>query len=185
MKIFEAFQIQQVVPLNERDYLPFMHWAIQVALRRIWVCQFHISLYSYDDVELEVRGLIKQLASAAERHIDVRVLIDQAQGNAQLHKINQQACLMLDVLGVNGRTYSGHKASIHAKYMLVDDELAIIGSHNFSHRALCQHREASLAITSPDLTTRLSRHFGYEWYQAGAALQAAAKNGASNEKAMV
>jgi phosphatidylserine/phosphatidylglycerophosphate/cardiolipin synthase-like enzyme len=165
MRSFKAFPIERVIAMNECDYAAVLKHFVRKAIRRIWICQFQINLYPQEDETLAVRELVRDFAGAAKRSIDVRILIDRAQGNWRIHARNAQAQSFIPHLGIPCRYYSGGKRSLHAKYVVIDDVISIVGSQNFSHGALCTHRETGVAILSCPMNTHLRQHFLFVWEQ--------------------
>jgi phosphatidylserine/phosphatidylglycerophosphate/cardiolipin synthase-like enzyme len=52
---------------------------------------------------------------------------------------------------------------MHAKYWLVDDHTAMIGSHNLSAAAVAGNVEASVIVTSPTFSNALAAEFAHSW----------------------
>ncbi len=170
MKTFDAFPINRILPLDDRDYLKAVRLFIQQARRRIWICQFHVNVYPMEDPDKTVRNLIKELAEATGRYIDVRILLDRGKGNRSIYLRNQQAQMFISHLGIPYRYFHGDKSSLHAKYLIIDKNISIVGSQNFSYGALCAHKESSVAVFSQDINIRLSQHFEFTWERSEKAL---------------
>ena len=51
------------------------------------------------------------------------------------------------------------KTNIHAKLMIIDDKLAILGSHNYSYSAFTTNMEISLLIDDESAILRLKKLF--------------------------
>jgi len=170
MKTFEAFAIDRVLPLDDRDYIKAVRLLIQQARRRIWICQFHVNMYPLEDLGKTVQNLIKELANATERYIDVRILLERGKGNRSIYLRNQQSQMFISHLGIPNRFFHGDKSSLHAKYLIIDKNISIVGSQNFSYGALCTHRESSVAVFSNDMNIRLSQHFEFMWKRSEEAL---------------
>jgi phosphatidylserine/phosphatidylglycerophosphate/cardiolipin synthase-like enzyme len=58
-------------------------------------------------------------------------------------------------------SYSGKL--LHAKVILLDKKIAVIGSHNFTQSAFTQNVEVSVALQDPALCSRLSTYFDNMW----------------------
>lgn len=52
---------------------------------------------------------------------------------------------------------------IHTKLMLIDEEITIIGSHNYTKNAFEKNLECSILIFSKKLNKELSDYFGNLW----------------------
>jgi cardiolipin synthase len=163
MEIYDAYKIDNLIPLDDEDYEIFLKHAIHNAIKRIWVCMFIIDCYPFDDQNLKVRKLLKLLARKKNSHVDVRVLTDMASNTETIHNSNKLAYMLMKFYGIKCRFYSGEEKSLHSKYVLIDDELCILGSHNSTDGAFSKHRESSVAVISRELNIKLSIHFLREW----------------------
>ena len=52
---------------------------------------------------------------------------------------------------------------LHAKTALFDKQTLIIGSANFTYHALTRNHEVSIALTSPEVSTKFSQSFENDW----------------------
>lgn len=166
MTKFKSFEIKKIVPLIDRDYLGFVHNAIVTSVKRVWVNQFLIDMNPADDQQLEVRNLLDCLINAQRRNVDIRVLIDRIRGSGTMHGCTQLSSMYLNKFRVKCHYYSGKEHSSHSKYIVVDDNLIILGSHNFTENALLKHHESSIALYSRDMNIRLAKYFLREWTNA-------------------
>ena len=156
--------ITSALPLEGTDYLQFLLGSIEAAKNRIWASIFLVDARVHKDEQLSVRTIIDRLNRARWRGVDVRIVI----GTATIEDV-YAACLSsayfmkkqgLDVRGFGG---SGRRRSTHSKYVIVDDNVSIIGSSNWSHEALHEAVNCSVAIDSPQLTAALSKEFSKAW----------------------
>lgn len=58
-------------------------------------------------------------------------------------------------------TNKGPRISIHAKSIVIDDEIAIIGSHNFDPRGIATNTEVTLTIRDKDFAKDLSDNISF------------------------
>jgi phosphatidylserine/phosphatidylglycerophosphate/cardiolipin synthase-like enzyme len=61
---------------------------------------------------------------------------------------------------------SPQRRGLHGKVVIVDDTVAIVGSHNWTHQAFHRNVEASLAVVGPDLVIQLAQQFETAWQHA-------------------
>jgi len=52
---------------------------------------------------------------------------------------------------------------VHTKMMIIDGQIAIIGSHNFTHSAFSFNHEISVILRDPDLCYQLTNYFNNLW----------------------
>jgi phosphatidylserine/phosphatidylglycerophosphate/cardiolipin synthase-like enzyme len=119
--------------------------AIASAHQRVWVMQFVIRL---DDGP--VLALVEALAAAKARGVDVRVVLDRGQlyGTTDPDLKNERAAAWLQAKGVEV-VWDEVASTSHAKLVLVDDAVVLIGSHNWTRAALTGNREVSMALHGP------------------------------------
>ena len=108
------------------------------AQSRIWVAMYVVR----PDDGGPVAGLLEALASARRRGVDVRVLLDL--DDQEVDK-NQAAVAWLQHQGVVV-VQDEPKVTSHAKVILVDDRLALVGSHNWTRSAMTRNREVSVLV---------------------------------------
>jgi len=100
--------------------------------------------------------LIRALTVAAHRGIDVRIIVP-AQSNHPIADL--VAGPSLRELEAEGVRVLRHRGMLHAKSMLVDESLAIVGSANFDMRSLFLDYEIALFFSAHDEVERLARWF--------------------------
>jgi phosphatidylserine/phosphatidylglycerophosphate/cardiolipin synthase-like enzyme len=162
---FPVFPINETIQLDDRDYFPFLLGTVRTAKTRFWGSVFIVDTLS--DLELKVRQLLKELAYACWRYVDVRLLI----GDSDIEAIsigNGTSRYYCESLAIPIRAYvAGQgKQSLHSKYAVIDDSLVVIGSHNWSAEAFSANREGSVAVRSEPLVRILAREFEALWQAA-------------------
>lgn len=152
----------------DADYYDMLFGAIRAAKQRIWASQFSFNMQAIPDGKLQVRSIARTLADAAKRGIDVRILVG---GNARRLLLqpagNDLTLAFLHILGVDGRSYARKaRAGSHAKYALFDDDLALVGSHNWSPRAFGDGIDSTLAVKSETVANKIAGVFDKAWKSA-------------------
>lgn len=122
------------------------------------------------DPDLEVRELLKLLAYKSWMGIDVRIIIGDSPDNLDIKGMNAIARHFLQQKGINARRYQGPKKSTHNKFLIIDDNSVIIGSHNWTANAFSRSVEDSIAIQSSGLVAELSKKFLTSWAMSGSVL---------------
>lgn len=171
-------RVDHAVPLAGRDYLPYLLSLIDRARHSVLATIFIIDPRPETDLGGNVRLVLDTLARARWRGIDVRVIVGSSRQTPAIELADRVARRRLADLGVLCRPYAteGPSGSLHSKYLVIDD-IVVVGSHNWSHQALCLDDELTLAVRSKDLSLRLRSVFEGEWERAGtlAGREAAAK----------
>ncbi len=121
--------------------------AIFRAERRIWIA----TPYFVPD-----EALLRALVIAVRRGVEVRVLVP-AHSNHPLSDFASGSCLRdLSEAGVIIHRFT---KMLHAKTLLVDDGLCVVGSANFDMRSLFLNYEIALFFPGAEEAERLSRWF--------------------------
>ena len=121
--------------------------AIFRAERRIWIATPYF---------LPDETLLRALGIAVRRGVDVRV-VTPAHSNHLLSDLASGSSLRdLSAAGVTIRRFG---KMLHAKALLVDDSLAVVGSANFDMRSLFLNYEIALFFTGKTQVERLSQWF--------------------------
>lgn len=159
-----AYQARRVLPLRDRDYYYFLLYHVRQATHRIWASVFIVNVKRADDPRSDVRRLLAELSAAARRGVDVRVTTGYARDNLALYETNAITRTFLHGRRVNVRRYpGGRREQTHNKLVLFDTELAVLGSHNWSHNAFSVSAEDSVALWSRDAVEHLERDYLETW----------------------
>jgi phosphatidylserine/phosphatidylglycerophosphate/cardiolipin synthase-like enzyme len=136
--------------LFSRQFVPAVIPHIDAAHNSIDVIMFDWRLYP-GATEHPVMQLTDALARAASRRVCVRVLGSNALTRARLEQ-----------LGIKCRGLYAEKM-VHAKVMVIDDEVVIIGSHNYTASAMFRNLEISIIANLGDAATEWRRYFDGLW----------------------
>lgn len=150
-----------VTPLPGQTFFPAVKKAIENAQHSISTMQYQWNFYvgKPDD---PVQQLNQSLLSKIRGGVKCRVLINKEGRGQHLTAINMKASRYLIESGAVvkfGKTFP----ITHAKLWLIDDDIAIIGSHNLSSRSFTVNNEVSAIITSRAVTQELLRYFNVLW----------------------
>jgi cardiolipin synthase len=141
-----------IIPTGPADELEtcnlmFVH-AINSARKRIWIASPYFVPEHSVTVALQLAGL---------RGVDVRILIPD---NPDHLSVYLAAYSYFDEAGLTGtKFYRYQDGFLHEKAMLVDDEVATIGTANFDNRSFRLNFEITAAISDPAFVTEVERMF--------------------------
>jgi phosphatidylserine/phosphatidylglycerophosphate/cardiolipin synthase-like enzyme len=124
---------------------------------------FIVNALIHQDPERKVRELLMLLISKRALGLDVRVIVEPSRQNRDIRLANEVAMAFLLRHGVHVRTYVGAKRSLHSKYVIVDEDLVVLGSHNWTHSAFTENREDSIALVSSAHNCELADEFLKAW----------------------
>jgi phosphatidylserine/phosphatidylglycerophosphate/cardiolipin synthase-like enzyme len=151
----------ECLPLPDADYFWYLAARIPRAKRRVYLYMFIADARAGRDPLLMVRVLIRQLARAHRRKLDVRVILAQTT-TADIAIANDTTLAFCTAHGLRCRETTSRMRPPHAKYLIIDNEV-IVGSHNWESGAFRNFVEDSVAIRDQKITTRLLEHFGTQW----------------------
>jgi cardiolipin synthase len=97
------------------------------------------------------------LSTAALRGVDVRLLIPR-RGDSRLIDLAARSYVP-ELVAAGVRVYEYVPRFIHAKTIVVDDDLAIVGSANLDNRSFLLNFEVTSLIYDRDVTAQLARAF--------------------------
>jgi cardiolipin synthase len=100
--------------------------------------------------------LRKTMADAAKRGVDVTVIIPRSSDVHLVDLLRGKYLGMLYKSGVNFRLYLPN--NLHAKILLVDDEIFSLGSPNFDYRSFRYQHEIALIGRDKEVIRQLKEH---------------------------
>lgn len=138
--------------LADREFQAALESAIVAARSEITVCAY---LFAAKDGLADRPGAIAtRLAEAAGRGVRVEVVLEIGLESAAVTRANREAARLLGRRGVKVFV-DGSGTTVHARFVVVDRQLAFIGSHDLMENSLGQHREVSLLVDSIAMASAL------------------------------
>jgi len=108
---------------------------------------------------LTSREIAKELVSAKERGVNVRVFMDE-----KAAKDNKYAKdTYLSQSGIEVRHYTARKGIMHNKFAVIDNQVLITGSFNWTPTANWENEENLLIITDAYIVKQYSGRFEQIW----------------------
>lgn len=106
---------------------------------------------------LPTDGLLKALQTAALSHVDVRIILPQ---HSDSHMLDYASfSYIAECLRSGIKIYLYEAGMMHAKTMIVDDEVAAVGSTNFDFRSFEHNFEVNMFIFSRQFNERMTSIF--------------------------
>ena len=106
---------------------------------------------------LPTDGLLKALQTAALSRVDVRIILPQHSDSRMLD--NASFSYIAECLRSGIKIYLYEDGMMHAKTMIVDDEVAAVGSTNFDFRSFEHNFEVNMFIFSRQFNERMTSIF--------------------------
>lgn len=122
--------------------------AIANARKRVWIQTPYF---------LPSEGLLNALQVAALARIDIRVMVPVRSDSTMLTFATRsfvEECLRAGI-----KFYFYQAGMLHSKMIIIDDDIATIGSTNFDFRSLEHNFEANMILYSPSLNRTLQKIF--------------------------
>jgi len=133
-----------------REYLPEALSLVQQAKKTIYIIIFDWRIY-YTPHNQREQNLILEIQKAKARGVDVKVVAN-----------NDYVIKELTSLGIAAKATKFYKI-VHAKMLLVDDSIAVLGSHNFTASSFERNLEISTVFDDPDCVKVLTGNFLTLW----------------------
>lgn len=102
--------------------------------------------------------LIKDLIAAKKRGVKVEVILEVREDADRTSKRNRLTGKMLSEGGVEV-TYDSLSKTTHAKLMIIDEHLTLVGSTNWTYYALTYNHEVSVLVRSREVAKELINYF--------------------------
>ena len=146
-----------VTILSDKEYFPKALELVQGAEKNIYVAMY-VAKYDPEDPDDPVNDLLSVLASARQRGLDVRVLVDD-----ETLESYPQTIGFLKSQGVLVRLDESHAIRMHAKLLIVDGKHVLVGSHNWTESALKYNHEATAYVRSQEVGSEATEYFMELW----------------------
>lgn len=148
---------EDVQVVTDAQYFQVANKMIQEAKFSIRVMMFELGYYDkYPQSPSNL--LIKDLIDARKRGVKVEVILEVREEGDRMTKSNRRTGKMLSDGGVEV-TYDPIFKTTHAKCMVVDGQLALVGSTNWTYYALTNNNEVSVLIRSKEVAKQLIDYF--------------------------
>jgi phosphatidylserine/phosphatidylglycerophosphate/cardiolipin synthase-like enzyme len=134
------------------------------AAQSIELCMFHVAAPNETH---PTYALLQGLVQAHQRGAAVRVLLDRDGKNDPYLStlINSAARRFLTAAGLACRSDSSSRL-LHSKYLVIDRQLVVMGSHNWSAGSYGRFDDLTLAVQSETLATQVLERFDALWASA-------------------
>jgi phosphatidylserine/phosphatidylglycerophosphate/cardiolipin synthase-like enzyme len=165
-----AFELVETVPLETTLDHPELRDAADVWLAMISGAHRSIDLaqfYASNNQPSRLEPIVAALEAALARGVRVRFLAEQGFVKTYPDTLERLARAGAGVRHLDLKAVAGGGGILHAKYFVVDDREAFLGSQNFDWRALDHNYELGARMTDPALVGGLAAIFATDWARAG------------------
>jgi phosphatidylserine/phosphatidylglycerophosphate/cardiolipin synthase-like enzyme len=148
---------EDVQLVTDAQYFQVAKKMIQEAKSLIQVMMFEMGYYDrYPNTPSNL--LVKELIDAKKRGVKVEVILEVREGRDRTTERNRNTGKILSSGGVEV-IYDPLFKTTHAKLMVVDGQLALVGSTNWTYYALTNNNEVSVLIRSKEVARELIDYF--------------------------
>jgi phosphatidylserine/phosphatidylglycerophosphate/cardiolipin synthase-like enzyme len=148
---------EDVQLVMDGQYFQVAKKMIQEAKHSIQVMMFEMGYYDQHP-NTPSNLLIKELIDARKRGVKVEVILEVKEGEDRTTKRNRHTGKILSEGGVEV-IYDSPSKTTHAKLMVADGQLTLLGSTNWTYYALTNNNEASVLVRSKEVAQALKDYF--------------------------
>ena len=152
-----ALPAEDVQLVTDAQYFQVAKKLIQEARSSIQVMMFEMGYYDRNP-NTPSNLLIRELINAKKRGVKVEVLLEVREGDDRASKRNRHTGKILSDGGVEV-IYDSLSKTTHAKCMVVDGRIILLGSTNWTYYALTNNHEVSILIRSKEVAGALVDYF--------------------------
>ena len=161
----KRFKMEQCLALSDSAYYIDLHERLEAARSRVWINMFYVGITPRMDRDFLSRRLLDTLVEKVQDGLNVKFLLGTSEIFSPL-EIQNGTVEAAYGSQIPIRFYGGSRQYSHRKYILIDKDITLLGSHNWSHRSMTDGRDDSLGIVSSELAAYLSDDFHRNWERA-------------------
>jgi phosphatidylserine/phosphatidylglycerophosphate/cardiolipin synthase-like enzyme len=152
-----ALPAEDVQLVTDAQYVEIAKKLIREAKTAIQVMMFEMGYYG-EHKNTPSNALIRELIEARKRGVKVEVILEVREGEDRTTKRNRHTGRVLSDGGVEV-IYDSVSKTTHAKLMMVDGKLTLLGSTNWTYYALSNNHEVAVLIRSKEVAKELKDYF--------------------------
>jgi phosphatidylserine/phosphatidylglycerophosphate/cardiolipin synthase-like enzyme len=152
-----CFPAEDVQLVLDAQYFQVAKKMIQEAKHYVQVMMFEMGYYD-EHPNTPSNVLIKELIHTKKRGVKVEVILELREGEDRTTERNLHTGKILSEGGVEV-IYDSFSKTTHAKLMVVDGQLALLGSTNWTYYALTNNNETSVLVRSKEVAKAFTDYF--------------------------
>jgi len=150
--------------LLDEKFLEASKALIRAAKKEVYIMAYILAVPGMKK-ERKIAGLFKELLEAKNRGCDCRVIVNYTVPDNKISRDNRLAAKWLTYHGIGCR-YVSRNRTVHAKMIIIDGVTLIVGSHNWSQRAVQRNVEASVEVEDGKILKEAKGRFLELWKDA-------------------
>jgi phosphatidylserine/phosphatidylglycerophosphate/cardiolipin synthase-like enzyme len=147
--------------IKNEEFLAHARALLEQTKKSVDICTYKFELSERPDAS-GLNNLVAILYAIARKGLPVRVLLNTTGRRSGLTRINENAARILKKNGLEVRTLPDGRCQ-HAKILLIDGCLGLIGSHNWSPRSMTENFEVAVEINHAGHLQGIQEHFDRIW----------------------
>ena len=148
---------EDVQPVTNEHYFTTARKLIREAKKSVLIMMFEMGYYT-DRPTTPSNLLVKELIEARKREVRVEVILDVRKDEDRTTKRNRHTGSILSEGGVKV-IYDSLGQTTHAKLMVIDGLLTLLGSTNWTYYALSNNNEVAVLIRSKEVAQEMTDYF--------------------------
>jgi hypothetical protein len=148
--------------LADAAYVPAVTALLDAATTDISVMLFLGTASAGDPQHPGPLALVAALERAAQRGVNVRVILDRDDGTYRSSVINAPLVQRLTAAGIPVKR-DDETTLLHSKVVVVDATAVVVGSHNWTLNAFAGTDELSVLVTGSAVATEFADRFDTLW----------------------
>jgi len=148
----------RIVPVNNDEYFEPVHDLIENAKQRVWIAMMDSRIYDKkpyyarktdrNDPPSLTNSLCDDLVAALDRGVDVIFVYDKFTSPLNSEKKH----FLKPLLKAGAKLYQDpEEYTTHSKMLVIDDEISVVGSTNWSYAAVEENNESTVYIVSKEI----------------------------------
>ncbi len=133
-----------------KEYVPNITPLFDSAKNTLDIVAYDFRLYP-DQIGGLPFQLLESLKSALRRGVKIRIIT-----------MRLESCEPLKALGFSAKHWQTGK-TLHAKFFVADNSIAVLGSHNYTNNALTLNHEVSVIVNCAAFAAELQNYFNDLW----------------------
>jgi phosphatidylserine/phosphatidylglycerophosphate/cardiolipin synthase-like enzyme len=148
-------EVEEFRFIGSRDYLDAVQKAMKSAKRSIKVMMFFSNYSAHPRNAANI--LLGELAAAKKRGVEVEIILETSHEEI-VNRGNRGSADWLLEEGIEAMFYPTFPV-MHVKLVLIDDEISIVGSHNWTNAAIYNNSESSALVRCPRTARTFREYF--------------------------
>jgi phosphatidylserine/phosphatidylglycerophosphate/cardiolipin synthase-like enzyme len=143
--------LTKIIPIVDREYFLIAKKIIQEAEKSVSISMFVVKS------GIKVDTLIKELKNAANRGVKIRILLED--------NIRANQSVINSLNGINNIEikFDSPQKTTHNKMIIIDENVILIGSTNWTESSLSYANEANVVINNREIAEYFQAYFNYLW----------------------